>query len=417
MAKTPLQKQRRINDRAIKAAAGVKTNRKSVSIAILCVAVVACTALFITLNSIWFHIDGFPVWSELIGYNEPIINSPLADEVQVHFIDVGQGDAIAIRFSNGKTMLIDSGTKEYKHKLQYYLDNVVLDNTKTLDYVLLTHPDVDHSGNMEFILNNYNVKEFFRPEIYEVFENKTPYCENLTYRQIIQTLNKLEIPTKFSSEQSLSSDGININILSVLGTYHDLGRIETNEFSPTIIIEDNNTKILLAGDTSSETEDKLLRKYPSEMLDVDILKLSHHGSKYSNSYEFLEVTSPKIAVACCGVNTYGHPANDTVQRLLEYDKNNEKDLFSNYYTTLDDGNIVITFDNNTTVDIIKNIDAYNFADYYIYTIIVSVFIIYIIILPQIKVWKKDIRFVLQNKRFEKYKLKESKNIETNSNKF
>ena len=196
-----------------------------------------------------------------------------------------------------------------------------------------------------------------------------------------------------------------------------MGRIETNEFSPTIIIEDNNTKILLAGDTSSETEDKLLRKYPSEMLDVDILKLSHHGSKYSNSYEFLEVTSPKIAVACCGVNTYGHPANDTVQRLLEYDKNNEKDLFSNYYTTLDDGNIVITFDNNTTVDIIKNIDAYNFADYYIYTIIVSVFIIYIIILPQIKVWKKDIRFVLQNKRFEKYKLKESKNIETNSNKF
>ena len=338
-------------------------------------------------------------------------------ETQVHFIDVGQGDAIAIRFSNGKTMLIDSGTKEYKHKLQYYLDNVVLDNTKTLDYVLLTHPDVDHSGNMEFILNNYNVKEFFRPEIYEVFENKTPYCENLTYRQIIQTLNKLEIPTKFSSEQSLSSDGININILSVLGTYHDSGRIETNEFSPTIIIEDNNTKILLAGDTSSETEDKLLRKYPSEMLDVDILKLSHHGSKYSNSYEFLEVTSPKIAVACCGVNTYGHPANDTVQRLLEYDKNNEKDLFSNYYTTLDDGNIVITFDNNTTVDIIKNIDAYNFADYYIYTIIVSVFIIYIIILPQIKVWKKDIRFVLQNKRFEKYKLKESKNIETNSNKF
>lgn len=338
-------------------------------------------------------------------------------ETQVHFIDVGQGDAIAIRFSNGKTMLIDSGTKEYKHKLQYYLDNVVLDNTKTLDYVLLTHPDVDHSGNMEFILNNYNVKEFFRPEIYEVFENKTPYCENLTYRQIIQTLNKLEIPTKFSSEQSLSSDGININILSVLGTYHDLGRIETNEFSPTIIIEDNNTKILLAGDTSSETEDKLLRKYPSEMLDVDILKLSHHGSKYSNSYEFLEVTSPKIAVACCGVNTYGHPANDTVQRLLEYDKNNEKDLFSNYYTTVDDGNIVITFDNNTTVDIIKNIDAYNFADYYIYTIIVSVFIIYIIILPQIKVWKKDIRFVIQNKRFEKYKLKESKNIETNSNKF
>lgn len=72
---------------------------------------------------------------------------------QVHFIDVGQGDAIAVSLSNGKVMLIDSGTKEYEKKLDYYLDNIVLKNHKVIDYLVLTHPDVDHSGNIKHIMD------------------------------------------------------------------------------------------------------------------------------------------------------------------------------------------------------------------------------------------------------------------------
>ena len=106
-----------------------------------------------------------------------LINS---NQTQVHFIDVGQGDAIAINLSNGKTMLIDSGTSDYRKKLTYYLDNVVLNGGKTIDYLVLTHPDTDHSANMEYILNRYDVRNFYRPLIYEKSENKTPFCENYT---------------------------------------------------------------------------------------------------------------------------------------------------------------------------------------------------------------------------------------------
>ena len=80
---------------------------------------------------------------------------PSTTNTQIHFIDVGQGDAIAINFSNGKTMLVDSGTEDYREKLINYLDNVVLKEHRKIDYLVLTHPDSDHSSNMSYIVNHY----------------------------------------------------------------------------------------------------------------------------------------------------------------------------------------------------------------------------------------------------------------------
>ena len=329
-------------------------------------------------------------------------------ETQVHFVDVGQGDAIAIKFSNGKTMLVDSGTKEYCHKLKYYLDNVVLQNSKTIDYVVLTHPDVDHSGNMNYILENYKVGTFYRPAVFEIYENREPSCENYTYRQLLKTLVSKDICVKFNTSEYITDGDVTIRMLTTLDTANIGELSSTNDYSPTIIIEDNDVRVLLAGDISEDIERELILKY-SEVLDVDILKLSHHGSKYSNTTEFLSITSPKIAVASCGVNTYGHPANETIKRILDYDKANNTDLFDNYYSTLESGNVVCTLKKDIQVDCVKNIDNYNFVDYWIYTLIFSVFIIWIIISPYIKVWKKNYRFKVQNKQFEKYLASENQN--------
>ena len=79
-------------------------------------------------------------------------------QTEVHFINVGQGDAIAIKFSNREVMLIDTGIAEYRSDLLNYLDNVVLEGDKTIDYLVLTHIDIDHSGNMQYILDNYNIE-------------------------------------------------------------------------------------------------------------------------------------------------------------------------------------------------------------------------------------------------------------------
>ena len=295
-------------------------------------------------------------------------NITCENSTQIHFINVGQGDAIAVKFANGKTLLIDSGTSEYYPKLSYYLDNVILNNTKSLDYVVLTHPDIDHSGNMKSIIEKYKPNKFFRPKVYEESEFKEPSVSNSTYKEILKVLKRNNIDTVFCDEFMLFEGKTKINFLSTL-EYNDLETIETNDFSTIVIIEENNSRALLAGDISTKIEDQLIDKYGEIMLDVDILKLSHHGSKYSNSKEFLEITSPKYVVASCGVNTYGHPANETLQRLLDYDKAQNSDIFENFLTTKDNGNIIYTLKNKIVVQTIKNIDDYSFSDYWIYSLI------------------------------------------------
>lgn len=335
-------------------------------------------------------------------------NITCENSTQIHFINVGQGDAIAVKFSNGKTMLIDSGTSEYYLKLSYYLDNVILNDRKTLDYVVLTHPDIDHSGNMKSIIEKYKPKKFFRPKVYEESEYKEPSVSNSTYKEILKALKRSNIDTEFCDEFMLFEGKTKINFLSTL-EYNDLETIETNDFSTTVIIEENNSRALFAGDISSKIEDQLIDKYGKIMLDVDILKLSHHGSKYSNSKEFLEITSPKYVVASCGLNTYGHPANETLQRLLDYDKEQNSNIFANFLTTKDNGNIIYTLKNKIVVQTIKNIDDYGFSDYWIYSLILVVYLCYVLTLPYYKAFKKDYRFYKQNRDYDKMKEKEKKN--------
>lgn len=328
---------------------------------------------------------------------------------QIHFVDVGQGDAIVVKFSNEKVMLIDSGPKEYNKKLTYYLDNVVLKNKKSIDYVVLTHPDIDHSGNMSYIISNYKIGKFFRPRIFEKYENSEPFCENETYRQIIQALLKYNVDTEFLGEKEWYEGDAKINFLSTLEYFYDLNNISTNDFSPTIIIEENNSKIMLNGDISDTIEAQLIDKYSADLLDVDILKLAHHGSKYSSSEEFLEVTSPTYLIASCGVNTYGHPANDTLKRLLDYDQTHNSTLFNNFSTTKDSGNIIYTLDDDIKVDTIKNVDNYNFASYFVYSSICILYLAFVISLPYLKVWKLNKRYIIQNREFEKMKQQEKLN--------
>ena len=89
-------------------------------------------------------------------------------------------------------------------------------NKKSIDYVVLTHPDVDHSGNMAYIISNYKIGKFFRPRIYEKYENAEPFCENETYRQIIQALLKYNVDTEFLGEKEWNEGNTRINFLSTL---------------------------------------------------------------------------------------------------------------------------------------------------------------------------------------------------------
>ena len=242
------------------------------------------------------------------------------DELVVHFIDVGQGDSSVIVFPNGQTMMIDAGPKSSENLLiEYIRDNVKsISNNHTIDYLVLTHPDTDHSGGMCAIFNNYNIKHFYRPNIASKDEDLANYVAESNvneYNEVINT-SKHEGDMKtniINQNYTLNIDGARIEILAPLRVYST-----SNSMSPIIKVSYLGQSFLFSGDIQKDAENDMLTQY-SAILDADILKVAHHGSDTSNSDQFIGQVSPKYAVISAGSpNSYGHPSYDTVVTLQKY---------------------------------------------------------------------------------------------------
>lgn len=309
---------------------------------------------------------------------------------EIHFIDVGQGDAVAIKFPNNKTMLVDSGPETGRENLIDYLNRIFFkDNYNTFDYVFLTHSDIDHSGNIQYILDNYNVKCFYRPYIFSktLEDDKIGYKEeNATYDGILTTLANKSITTFFSTDGGVINVG---NSKIEIFTYSKIEEVkEANDFSPTLIISSNNTKVCLSGDAGDFVEKDLVKR--CVLSEVDLLKLSHHGSKYSNSQEFIDTLSPKFVVCSVGENSYGHPTSDVLLRLAKFDDENNELTYSTLKTTLNDGNIIYYANTNKKLSVvnIESLGDYIFIDWYIVVIVADIFIVInwlIIVIPKKKI--------------------------------
>lgn len=313
---------------------------------------------------------------ESLLYLSPDLSMIGETAFEVHFIDVGQGDAVAVRFPNEKTMLVDSGPVSGKDNLIEYLDNVFFeDGYNTFDYVFLTHSDIDHSGNMNYILNNYKVNNFYRPYIFsENLESESSGFKdnNMCYDDILTTLNNKAITTFFCTDGGV----INVGDSKIeIFAYSKLTELdEANEFSPTLIITANDSKVCLSGDAGIDIEKDLIDR--NLLPEVDLFKLSHHGSKYSNSLDFINTLSPKYVVCSVGENSYGHPASDVLLRLAEFDKVSGENTYSTFKSTLNNGNVIYYVNSNEmSVVEINSLGDYIFLDWYIIVIIGEIVII------------------------------------------
>lgn len=309
---------------------------------------------------------------------KPNMSGIAPNTLQVHFVDVGQGDAILIRFPNNQTMLVDSGPKFAKDKLFYYINNVFFNNNeREFDYVMLTHSDEDHAGNMVQVLDSYKVNTFFRPHIFsqnlesEVLEYNPSYhgANTLTYDLVVQKLHKLQnegMQVLFSEGgQTIKSD--NEVVLELLAP-NKQNYSNNNDFSPIVLVEFNNFKFMLTGDATSVVESEVLSFYNEEYLDVDVLKLGHHGSATSTSYEFLSVVKPEYAIVSAGKNnSYNHPSAQVISTIEQYDEEFSKNLSQNILQTQNVGNIVFYFNDSLEAKtmFILNVQGYLFIEWYV----------------------------------------------------
>jgi len=218
------------------------------------------------------------------------------DSMEVSFLNVGQGDAIFIKFPNGKTMLVDAGRwdKDVKRELSAL-------GVTNIDTFVATHPDADHIGGADYVIKNYNVKTVIDSGLDHTTEVYTDYLE------AVDQAGSLFKEAAIGQNITLDSD-VDVKVLYVNSKSSD-----SNDGSIVLMVTYKNVDYLLTGDAGTEVEANLVAKYN---LQAEVLKVSHHGSSTGSSQAFLNEVKPTYAMLSYGENnTYEHPDSVVVSRL------------------------------------------------------------------------------------------------------
>lgn len=221
---------------------------------------------------------------------------------EVIFLDVGQGDAILIQEGNLQ-ILIDGG--DGRHILGR-LGEFMPWSDRKIELMIVTHPDKDHMGGLIKVLENYEVGEILEPGI----SCSKDICEK--WDQLISGKNISSTDAMAGMDIQFEED-VHITILYPFENLSGRTFSNSNEASIVMKATVEGRKYLLTGDMESKAEKALIGANLD--LDVDVLKISHHGSKSATTPEFLQETTPEKAVISVGKNSYGHPAEEILTRL------------------------------------------------------------------------------------------------------
>ena len=233
------------------------------------------------------------------GSSAPSATAQTSANVTIKFIDVGQGEAILIALPE-KTMLIDAGPTGSAPKIAQVLQELGRDK---IDYLVATHPDEDHIGGMADVISNTQIGTIYAP-------NKTN--NTATYRKFLAAIqnNNLQITL---AEAGTIIDQIDSYKLEILWPKKDANFPETNDYSIIIKLTVGNKTFLFTGDAPTSA---ILDSNPGH---IDVLKLSHHGSRTGTTEVLIHKLSPTYAVLSYAVdNPYGHPMQSVLNALRKH---------------------------------------------------------------------------------------------------
>lgn len=270
-------------------------------------------------------------------------------ELQVHMIDVGQGDCILILFPDGKEMLIDCGYfyggNTVKNETLSYLDKYITDGQ--IDYLMLTHCDSDHSHYMDDVLYRYDVDNIYMPNVMAshasveeanldeeklaMFTDPDMEDSGCYAEFFIAALTEPEANIRLNiGDFTLEGEGWQIDFFCYDQEDWDdthLNNAEAkNAISPIGILFYNGKKVVLTGDSNEINEPEFIAKakdkYGVETLDCDVLKVAHHGSETSSTESFLNFIDVEYCfISCNASNTsqFNHPRQATLDRFIARD--------------------------------------------------------------------------------------------------
>lgn len=238
------------------------------------------------------------VWQSVLSNKNPRM-------LKVAFLDVGQGDAIYIEAPNKKQVLIDGGKDS---KLLYSLSKVMPFADRSLDLLIITHRDMDHIGGLPMLLDGYRVERVIDNGIKDETEISKSVDEKITSHSIENEVAQKDMRVFLDKENDIYLDIIYPN--------RDVSDIDSNDSSVVVKLIHGENSFLFTGDASIYAESLIMWEEGENDLDIDVLKLGHHGARSSSSLLWLEKTSPELAIVSAGKNnSYGHPHKETLERL------------------------------------------------------------------------------------------------------
>lgn len=236
----------------------------------------------------------------MLGFSLP----PEKGSLALHFIDVGQADAILVQTGGGKNVLIDGGSDRKAAKVMAYLAKRNIDH---LDMLIVTHPHHDHIGTLDEIIHAYGVNVLYMPPK----KHRTRFFLDL--QRAIRKNHVITLEARIG--QTIKIDRhVRIDVIGPRGKKYD----RLNDYSLVLRLTHQQNKFLLMGDTSREGEKDILLKNVN--VNADVIKIGHHGAKSSTTEAFLDRVKPKYAIITAKVDTRGKfPSGHVLSRLAERD--------------------------------------------------------------------------------------------------
>lgn len=221
------------------------------------------------------------------------------DSISVHFLDVGQGDSTLINMPNDEQILIDGGPgksvlEEIGKVLPYY--------DHKIEYLILSHPHADHLAGFNYILDRYQVEKIYL----NGYENRAP-----DYELFMSKIKEKGIPVQVLKR----GDKVNLSDVQISVLWPDNSKIISNDLNETSLIfylQKGEGRILFTGDAPTDIQESVI----SNQDRVDILKVSHHGSRTGSSKELIDKLRPRYSIISVGENNrFHHPAKEVVNLL------------------------------------------------------------------------------------------------------
>ena len=285
-------------------------------------ALIAAAFFFTTIafpSVIPLYAGAFDTLKAILPVNDPIAlpeptRTPVTDPLRpvrplkVYFLSVGQGDAAYIELPNGNNALIDGGPSKAKNG---YLATFLSDHKVVkIDNVVLTHPHADHYTGLQYVFSNIPVANFYDTQV-----DNTGTSVDEAVRAKAQSMGVNIVHPSTGDMLGWDAGEVQVKVLNACSRPVLSGSGQfLNDCSIVLKITYQNTSMLFTGDMQEDVEANLVTTYGAG-LKSDVLKVGHHGSRYSSSDAFLAAVKPHDAVISVGRNNYGHPTPDCLARL------------------------------------------------------------------------------------------------------